>query len=130
MRRAKNVDLSKPKASDLTLLTTSFSFLAEFYRGIVTDVNTDKDTYDVVYDDGEEDLYLYRPDVRQFKPYSVGETLQARVQADEFAVARVVEIHKFIDDEGRDVHKYDITFLKDNKHKIIQVASFDLRRYE
>ena len=112
------------------MLTVSFLPFAEFYRGIVTDVNTDKDTYDVVYDDGEEDLYLYRPDVRRFKPYSVGEVLHARVQSDEFASARIIKIHSFIDDKGRDAHKYDIMFLKDYKHKTVQVASFDLRRHE
>lgn len=101
----------------------------EFYKGIVTDVNTDKDTYEVLYDDGEEDLYLYRPDVRRFQNYRVGEIVEARVQADEFAKARIVRRHDIIDEDGRDGHRYDILFIDDDDHETIQVDSFDLRRY-
>ena len=64
----------------ITIISFSSPSHTEFYRGIVTDINTDKDTYDVLYDDGEEDLYLSRDAVRRFVPYEIEEIVEGRIE--------------------------------------------------
>jgi len=104
----------------LTFFFLSVAF-AEWYRGIVTDVSADRNTYDVMYDDGETDYDLCRRCVRRFRPFEVGEDVEARIEADVYEHAKILAVSE--DDDTCDIR------LRSNNHIIEDVPLLDLRRF-
>ena len=96
--------------------------IAEWYRGVVIDVNVDQDTIAAVYDDGEEDYNLCRLCVRSFKPYQVGAFAEARY--DEFNYGRVEIVMAHGDGT------YAIQFLDDYSGEVYErIPTSSLRRF-
>ncbi|CAB9505905.1 expressed unknown protein [Seminavis robusta] len=97
----------------------------EYYKGVLMDASADRDSYDVVYNDGEEDLGLCRSCVRPFKPYQVNETVDVRVDGDSFFKAKIVSVTAVKEEE-----RYRIRFLDDDEDNgTYEVSSRDLRRF-
>ena len=76
-------------------LTKNRFIFAEWYRGVLIYASADRNVYDVIYDDGEEDLGLCRRCVRPFIPYKLGESVEVRIEGDteHFELGRVVALH-------------------------------------
>lgn len=93
------------------------------------DTDTNKDTYGVLYEDGEEDYELCRHCVRHFKAYAVGETVEVRVDEDVFVRARISNV---LDSqqkaEGDETALYEVIVGKGEKVKDV-FSAVDIRRF-
>lgn len=71
---------------------TSLSLVphTEWYRGTISRACADGYTWDVIYDDGDENKQLCPECIRPFVPYHVGEAIEMRVSPEAFEKAKVV----------------------------------------
>ena len=91
----------------------------EWYRGYITGVNTNMDTWIVEYEDGETDFDLCRRCVRPYRPYMMNEAVDVRDDnGDGYYSGHVVRVHG---DELYDVRLEDGT-------DVLQVSASDMRR--
>jgi hypothetical protein len=98
----------------------------EYYRAVLLDANPNLDSYDVEYGDGEEGLGLCRHCVRPFKPYAVGEIVEARIGNSEgFFKARIL---KSAEDDWYEVSYIDMNANVDQNKKFV-VSSRIVRRF-
>ena len=68
-------------------------FALEWYRATVSGVNADLMTWDVVYEDGEEETGLCQDCVRPFVPYRLDEEVGWRNAKDTYDQGRIVAVH-------------------------------------
>ena len=102
------------------------TLLAEWYRGVVVQANSNEYTYDVMYDDGDIDRDLKPECVRRFEPYAVDEEIDVRVDVDRdvYASGRVVKVHE---GEGDDQEiLYDVQTGMHGLHS--KMSASNLRR--
>ena len=76
--------------------------LLEWYRATVSGVNADLMTWDVVYQDGEEETGLCQDCVRPFVPYHLDEEVGWRNAQDTYDQGRIVAVHSL--EQTYDVH--------------------------
>jgi Histone methyltransferase Tudor domain 1 len=107
----------------LSSLVVVAGMVSEWYRCTITLASANRDTWDVLYDDGDEGIELCRTCVRTFTPYAVTETLYVRVSDDEYAPCHVVAIHR----QGK-LDVYDVQLEDDEAPVILNVPTKDLRR--
>lgn len=67
-------------------------YCPEWYRGVVTKIDASEGTFDVQYDDGEEDKGLKGYCIRPFVPYVLYEPVGVYVD-DEFYNGRIISVH-------------------------------------
>lgn len=119
------------QTTNLAAGSNPFPFLifhcpSEYYRAVLLDANPNLDSYDVEYGDGEVGLGLCRRCVRLFKPYAVGEIVEARVgNSDEFFKARIVNESE---DDWYEVRYIDGKANVDQNQKYV-VSSKMVRRF-
>ena len=106
---------------ELTIPWSHVYFVADIYVGRVVGVNADRQTWDVVYEDGEEDFGLCHTCVWSFVPYALDDEVDVRTHADEFSAATVVAVHGF--------GSYDVR-VKGSGKLFRKVGFSSLRRFD
>ena len=118
------------RLSFLHLLSLLFSSI-EWYRGTIMSINSNRDAYDVIYDDEEEDFGLCRRCVRQYEPFHRGEEVDVRAdEGEEFEPGRIVAVYTNDDeedDEEREAFLYDVR--TQDGDLLQQMPPFSLRRF-
>ena len=104
--------------SNLSFSSCNVSF-SEWYRGQITWANADAYSYDVEYEDGDQNVGLPKDCVRSYVPYHLGEDVEVRVDSVTYAPGKII---------FADINKEFYTIAIKNGETVHNIPTRDIRR--